>query len=217
MDTTIYIMISAAYFILFIFAVRSAHRNSWLKMGNLLLPVIIALLYDNGLLALGKWLGEGNLLKVLNEGRYWLHALITPLLIPFAWNTLTRASFSWAKKRISLSVVWILTLAIIIIEIVTVTWNISLEPSWKNGVLSYRDTGSSHGPPIMMISVTMTLLIASILLWWKRHWPWFFVAILLMGLPALGYFFLKSNALHNISELILMVGLFATKVHQDKT
>lgn len=217
MDTTIYIVISAAYFILFIFAVRSAHRNGWLKMGNLLLPVIIALLYDNGLLALGKWLGEGSFLKNLNEGRYWLHAMITPLLIPFSLNTLARASFTWAKKRISLSIVWILTLVIIIIEIVTVTMNISMEPSWKYGVLSYRNTSGSHGPPIMMISVTSTLLIASILLWWKRHWPWFFVAILLMGLPALGHFFMKSNALHNISELILMVGLFATKVHQAKT
>lgn len=216
MDTIIYLLLSLTYLGLLIIGLRSANHHGWLKMSNVLFIVILALLYDNGILALGKWIGEGKLLEVLNKARYWMHALFTPLLVLFAWNTLIRAQIAWAKKPIIQGLIGLLTLGLILFEMGSVTLGLSMEPSWKYGVLSYKNVGGHHGPPVMITGVSLMLLVTSIVIWWKQKWPWYFLGILFMGLPAMGHLFLKSNAFHNISELILIIGLLATKLHQDK-
>lgn len=44
----------------------------------------LGLVYDNALIAVGKFIGEGTLLEALNLARYWSHAFLTSLLILFA-------------------------------------------------------------------------------------------------------------------------------------
>lgn len=80
MDTVIYFLLSLAYFILLVIGVKLACKHGWFKIGNVLLIVIIALLYDNGILALRKYVGKGATLKLLNELRYWFHAF-SPLYL----------------------------------------------------------------------------------------------------------------------------------------
>lgn len=140
----------------------------------------------------------------------------TPLLVLYAWITLVKADFNWAKRPITKWFMIIFTLLLFIYEIVTVTWGISLEPSWKNGVLSYKRVGGSKSPPIMIIGVSVTLFVTSIIIWWKQKWPWYFLGLLSMGLIPVIHFFIKSEALHNIGELTLMIALLATKSHQEK-
>jgi hypothetical protein len=214
MDTIIYSLLTIAYLILLILGILLAKYHSWINIGNVLLIVILALFYDNGILAFGKYLGEGDLLRALNQTRYWLHALFTPLLVLFAWHTLVNANLQWAKKRIVQWLVITYTLSLIIIELVTVVWGISLEPIWKSGVLSYKNVG--YGSPFMIISVSIMLLFTSIIIWWKQKWPWYFVGILFLGITPMIHLFLKTDALHNISEFLLMVALLATKAYQDR-
>lgn len=216
MDTVIYFLLALFYFILLVIGIRLANKDGWLKVGNVLLIVVLALLYDNGVLAIGKFVGEGNLLITLNKMRFWFHAFFTPLLVLFAWNTLVKADIKWAKRTITKSLVVIFTLFLIIIEVVSVTWGISLEPSWKNGILSYKKVGGSGFPPIMIVGVSGMLFITSIIIWWKQKWPWYFLGILSMGLIPIVHFFIKTGALHNLGELTLMMALLATKSHQDK-
>jgi hypothetical protein len=207
MDHIIYLILTLSYLILFLFGFRIAKRDGWLSMGNIVLLVILALAYDNGILAFGRYIGEGELLRILNEARYWLHALITPLLVLLAWYFLIRAKVDWARKRIVKWLFLAFTLGLIIIEFVTVIRNISLEPTWEYNVLSYDNVGDSS--PIMIIGVSLTLLLTSIIIWWKEKWPWYFVGIAIMGIiPTLHLF--ETETIGNIGELILMVALLAT-------
>ena len=215
MDTVIYSSLTVAYLILFGLGILLAKGHRWTDIGNVLLLVILALLYDNGILALGKYIGEGDLLRALNLARYYLHALITPLLVLFAWQTLAKANLKWAKKGIVPWLAFLLTLCLIIIEFVTVVKGISLEPTMKHGVLSYKNVGTGDNPPIMIIGVTIVLVVTSIIIWIKQKWPWYFVGTLIMSLAPMIHF-LKTDALHNIAEFVLLVSLLATKAYQDR-
>lgn len=155
MDTFIYFLLSIAFIFLFIIGIFLAKQNGWIDVSNVLLLVIVDLLYDNGILALGKFIGEGDLLKALNELRYWLHAFVTPLLVLFAWHTLVNANIKWASKKIVQFPALFLTLFFIIYELLSLVPNLSLEPTWKNGVLSY--TKNEEGIPVMIIGVSTTL------------------------------------------------------------
>ncbi|MEK9200152.1 hypothetical protein ACH0B5_08845 [Ureibacillus sp. 179-F W5.1 NHS] len=214
MDTFIYFLLSIAFIFLFIIGIFLAKQNGWIDVSNVLLLVIVALLYDNGILVLGKFIGEGDLLKALNELRYWLHAFVTPLLVLFAWHTLVNANIKWASKKIVQFPTLFLTLFFIIYELLSLVPNLSLEPTWKNGVLSY--TKNEEGIPVMIIGVSTTLLITSIFIWWKQRWPWYFVGILSMGIVPILNFLLQIDAPHNISEFLLIVALIATKAYQQK-
>ena len=214
MDTVIYSILTIAYVILFVLGSLLAKGQSWTDIGNVLLLVIMALIYDNGILALGKYIGEGDLLRALNLARYYLHALITPLLVLFAWQTLVNADLKWAKKGIVPWLAVLLTLCLIIIEFVTVVRGISLQPTMKYGVLSYKNVGAG-GPPIMIIGVSIVLVVTSIMIWIKQKWPWYFIGTLIMSFAPMIHF-LKTDALHNIAEFVLMLALLATKAYQDK-
>lgn len=216
MDTIIYFLLCVGYLILLFIGIHLAKHHGWKNSGNVLMLVILALIYDNGILALGKYFGEGDLLKTLNLVRYWLHAFFTPLLVLFAWHTLTKVNLPWTKTRMIQWLVVVFTLCLMLIELTTVVWGISLESSWKFGVLSYRKVGATGGPPIMIISVSIILLITSIIVWWREKWPWYCVGVLFLGIIPIGHFLLKTGAFHNISEFILMVFLLATKAHQDR-
>lgn len=214
MDTIIYCLLTFAYLILLAFGCYLAQRHTWADISNVLLLVILALLYDNAVLAIGHYVGEGETLRAMNLPRYWLHALITPLLILFAWRTLVHAHLHWASHRVVSGCFVLLTVGLIIFDLVVEVWGIHLEPVWTNGVVMYKKVGKS-GPPLMIIGVMSALLVTSLIVWWKQKWPWYFVGILSMGLAPVIHFWLKSNAVHNIGELLLMISLLATKAYQD--
>lgn len=207
MDHIIYIILTLAYLTLFLFGIRIAIRDRWLSIGNVVLLVILALTYDNGILAFGRYIGEGEILRVLNEARYWLHALITPLLVLLAWHFLKCAHVQWAKHKLVKWLVLAVTLGLIITEL-TVVWNITLEPTWQYKVLSYKNIGNSS--PIMIIGVSLALLLSSIIIWRKKKWPWYFIGVAIMGVIPMFQLF-DTDALGNIGEFILMVALLATR------
>ena len=215
MDTFIYFLIIISYIILFFITSYFSKGQPFIHYDNVLLLVILALLYDNGMLAIGKYIGEGDLLKNLNEFRYWLHGFITPLLILFAWNTLRKADITFSKKATSNLVINIITLIIIFIELFTLLDHSGLEPKWTHGILSYEMT-KPFDIPIMIFAVMFSLLITSIIVWWKQKWPWYFIGVIAMALAPLLERFLETGTAHNISELILMFFLVATKRFQDK-
>ena len=75
-----------------------------------------ALIYDQTVLAVGRWLGEGNRLEQLNELRFWFHALCTPLLVIFCWHALVRANIALFQKRKMMGFAWGLTIFLLAIN-----------------------------------------------------------------------------------------------------
>ncbi len=210
MDTIIYFSLTVFYALLFVFGLISASKGHWSLYAFFLIIVIAALLYDNGIFALGRYIGEGELLKSLNVPRYWMHAFFTPLLIPFAWQTIKSAGVTWAKAPLPGYIVLGVTGSIILYDVIHL-FNLSLQPVWQHGVLSYKRTSESGGP-VMMIAVTFSILFAAIILWRKQGWKWLLVGIVLMAVVGALAIPFESKAIGNISELVLVLSLFATQL-----
>ena len=216
MDKWLYLLFALAYLVLFIFMVRSMKRNGIASLSNVLILVILPLIYDNTILGVGSWIGEGQTLEVLNTARYWMHAILTPLLIVFSLGVLRRARVHWANTSAALWITVIYAFAAFMVELVTVLLNLSLEAEVKYGVLSYSSTNSPSGPPIMILMVTLALLVSSIILWKRTGWFWMFIGVALMLVGSMIDIPVESAAITNAFELILLTSLVATKLHQDK-
>ena len=216
MDIWLYLMFALAYLVLFIIMVRSMKRNGIASLSNVLILVILPLIYDNTILGVGSWIGEGQTLEVLNTARYWMHAILTPLLIVFSLGVLRRARVNWANTSAALWVTIAYAFAAFMVELVTVLLNLSLEAEVKYGVLSYGSTNSPSGPPIMILMVTLALLVSSIILWKRTGWFWMFIGVALMLVGSMIDIPVESAAVTNAFELILLTSLVMTKLHQDR-
>ncbi|MFA9557691.1 hypothetical protein ACERII_10335 [Evansella sp. AB-rgal1] len=214
MDTAIYFSLSFVYGLLLAFGIYAAFKKRWALCSIFLLLVIAALMYDNSILALGRYIGQGALLESLNVPRYWMHALFTPLLIPFVWQTLRSADVTWIKTSVATCTVIFLTGTIILLEVIPL-FGIELQAVWQNGVLSYTRVNKT-GAPFMIIIVTLTILLTSILLWRKQGWKWLFIGLVLMGVVGLLANPFHSKAMGNVSELVLIISLLATHIFQQK-
>ena len=216
MDKWLYLLFALAYLVLFIFMIRSMKRNGIASLSNVLILVILPLIYDNTILGVGSWIGEGQTLEVLNTARYWMHAILTPLLIVFSLGVLRRARVNWANTSAALWVTVAYAFAAFMVELFTVLLNLSLEAEVKYGVLSYSSTNSPSGPPIMILMVTLALLVSSIILWKRTGWFWMFIGVALMLVGSMIDIPIESAAITNAFELILLTSLVMTKLHQDK-
>jgi hypothetical protein len=214
-DTILFVFYVLAYLILFFGGMRMGYLYGWMTSANVLLLVIAALVYENGILASGSTIGEGAILKNLNYARYWLHALFTPMLVLFAWNVIKRAKVHWATNRKVGYLALLIVIALISLEVFTQLMGLELEAKKEYGVLSYR--GKEMGAPVMVIVVTLTLLISTVIIWWKQKWPWLLVGILAMGGGSILLKHVDSGAIMNGTELILMISLLATKSFQDRS
>ena len=85
MLTTLYIVFVAAFAYLTwqSVGVYQSKRSSY---ALLLLIVLAGLAYDTLIILLGRFIGEGDLLKTLNAGRYLVHGLATPAMIIFGFG-----------------------------------------------------------------------------------------------------------------------------------
>ena len=216
MDTFLYILFAVLYAGLLALMLLSIKKSGVGVLSNVLILVIVALIYDNGILGIGKWIGKGDLLENLNAARFWMHAIFTPLLILFSLDVLRRAGIEWSKKTAALLVATIYTFIAFLVELITVLWGLSLKAEKSYGVLSYTSANSPDGPPIMILLVTLALLISSILLWKRTGWYWMFVGVGLMLIGSMVNIPVESGAITNAFELILLASLVFTKRHQDQ-
>ncbi len=216
MDTFLYILFAIFYAGLLVMMLMSIKKSGIGILSNVLILVIFALLYDNSVLAIGKWIGKGNVLENLNAARFWMHAIFTPLLILFSWDVLKQTRVKWVNTTTALLVTAGFTLIAVLIELFTVVWNLSLKAEERYGILSYSSTNSPQGPPIMILMVTFALLVSSIILWKKTGWYWMFVGTALMTAGSMIDIPIKSDAITNAFELILLISLVFTKRFQDQ-
>ncbi|WP_203568830.1 hypothetical protein [Aestuariimicrobium ganziense] len=216
MDTPLFLGFAVAYLVLLVWGVRQASRHGWWTPANLPLLVVAALVYDNLVLGIGRWIGEGSLLEGLNLARYWIHAAITPVLVAWALHTLRRAGFSWAQARWYQVASIAASLALTVAEYFLEVQGLTLEPQQEFGVLSYNSTEPASGPPLMVLVVAAFLVVAGALLWKKQGWPWLFVGAVIMTIGSGVEVPVDSGAITNLFELVLLVSIMATKSFQDR-
>ncbi|WP_421384796.1 hypothetical protein ACOJQI_08490 [Bacillus salacetis] len=216
MDTILFGLFAAAYTVLFIFTI-TIYKKYHIASALFLLPVILGLVYDNTVISTGRFIGEGSLLESLNMLRYWFHAFLTPFLVLFAWKSLEQAHIDWAGAKWARVWTIVIGIALVMIELLTEVYGLSLQPKWEYGVLTYSSTDTSGGPPIMVLVVSLILLISSIIIWRKQKWIWFFIGSVVMIAGSAVQLPVESGAVTNLFELALLISLAATAAFQGKS
>ncbi len=156
------------------------------------------LLWENGVIAAGQWLGPGTLLQVLNMGRYCLHFSMVPLM---AWPLLEQlrlAGHAWAGARSvrALIITFIIALIFSAFFFGTPGLYASMQPVNLGGMLRY--TGTSLASALVAIAIMAMALVTGFLLWRGNKWPWLFLSALLA--------FLVEGLLRNQELLSLVAG-----------
>lgn len=209
LDPILFGVFTLLYIFVLIWGVKRHKKTA----SAILFLVVIALIYDNGVLAVGHLIGGGELLELLNYGRYWLHALFTPTLILFSYFILREAGIHLAQKNWMLYLYSSLTIVAIIVEYFVELHGLRLAIQDAYGVLSYVSTQEASGPPPMIVIVLVALLFASIALWWKVEWWWMLVGTVVMSLGSAIPIDVGSNAITNAFELFLIIMLMLTAIH----
>ncbi|MEU6247850.1 hypothetical protein [Glycomyces sp. NPDC047010] len=213
MDSLLFLLLALAHLALLVWGLRLAARSGW-RAADLPVLVVAALVYDNGMIAVGRAIGEGALLEGLNAGRFWLHAFVTPLLVIWSWDAVRRAGSPWAAKARARWAAIGLALALVAIELVTVVAGLELRVRDEHGALSYT-SDHAGGPPLMVLVVAAVLVIAGAIVWRRQSWPWLLAGAVLMALGSGLPIPVPSAAATNVFEVLLLTGIIATTARQD--
>lgn len=211
MDTFLYFLYTFLYTALLIWGLYGIRKQELDKWSSVIYIVILPLIYDNLILATGKWIGEGELLESLNFSRFCLHALITPLLVMYSIGTLRESGIQWAKKKWLVIVGIIYTIGLMVFEFSVEVVGLEIEVVKEYGVVSYSNVEEATGPPIMVLFVTLILIVASAIVWKKTKWPIFFIGAIVMTIGSAVPLNIESGAVTNAFELFLIFTLIWTK------
>ncbi len=216
MDTALFLGFATAYALLLVWGIALVARRRRRRTSDLALLVLSALVYDNAVIGLGAWIGEGTGLEALNAVRYWLHAFVTPLLVLVAWSFLARAGVRWAKTVWARVIAVVITGALIVYEVIVGAASAQLVARQEYGTLSYSNENAPGGPPLMVLVVAAALLVAGIWVWKRQGWPWLCVVTVVMVIGSAVPFDIASGAVTNAFELVLLIGVLATIAFQDR-
>ncbi|WP_336781757.1 hypothetical protein [Paenibacillus illinoisensis] len=211
MDLVIYSALALIYLFLVIrIAAQFSGKRQWLNYAIFQIFVLFSLAYDNGIIAAGRFIGEGELLMGLSSVRFWLHAFATPTLVLVGYYILRSSQVKFSKHIITHIAAWVITVGLIIYQISSTLQEVkSLIPMEEYGVLRYTSE-SLAGPPFMVIIVGFLLLLIGIIVLVKQKWVWLFVGTLLLFVGQAIQIPVASTAVTNIFELILMVSIWIT-------
>ncbi|PSK89396.1 hypothetical protein CLV63_12632 [Murinocardiopsis flavida] len=181
-------------------AVRGS-RHAWLAAA-----VAAGLVYDNGVVALGSTLGEGDLLYALNVPRFVIHALVTPLLIVFAAGAARDHGLAWARPRAVHAGFCLAATALIAYGVLAEVVGLSLVPGREGDALRY--SAAETAAPIPSIATVVVLLAVGLLLLVRSRSGWMAAGAALMfaaaAVPS------APLAVGNLGEVALIAGLAMT-------
>ena len=215
MDSILFLGFAAAYVALLIWGVALLARRRRPVISDLVLLIVLGLVYDNSILGFGTAIGEGAGLEAANAARYWLHALLTPLLVLVAWNVVVRSGARWAARWWVGVVAVLVTAGLMAYEIAVGAASQSLVAETEYGALSYANENAPEGAPVMVLVVAAALLAAGIVVWVRMRWPWLAIVTVIMVIGSAVPVPVPSGAITNAFELILLIGVIATVAFQD--
>jgi hypothetical protein len=182
-------VLTATYFVYTLVIAVLAVMALRLRVGNnrtylwVLLAVLIGLTYDNLIIAIGSFVGEGDLLQTLNAGRFAGHAFGTPLLTIFGFGIARRAGLGWAQSKWAHAIACLFTTALIGLGIYNDIVILELAPREMMDTLRYVNV-AVKGPPIPSISTIIALIGIGIALWRSTGWKWLALGSIVMFIAA---------------------------------
>ncbi|MCP6761405.1 MAG: hypothetical protein NHB32_22315 [Fischerella sp. CENA71] len=157
-------------------SIQTWHKSNSIAM--IVLPMLLLFsTYDNLVLLMGSFIGEGELLKSLNMLRFLSHYIVVPLFIVVVVELAHRAGANWAASQFIRIFGWILAIGLGIYDITTQFIDIQLVPETFAGMLRYVVAAPSK-PPMITILVNLFVMIIGIGIWRRLQWYWLFVGAL---------------------------------------
>ncbi|MEP0804274.1 MAG: hypothetical protein HRF47_02200 [Chloroflexota bacterium] len=183
MLTTLYIIFVAA-FVYLTWQSVGVYQSKRSSYALLLLIVLAGLAYDVLIILLGRFIGEGDLLKTLNAGRYLVHGFVTPAMIVFGFGVLKNAGVKWAQSRTTHIVVCLVATLLIALGVYEDVLALDLQLRTVMDTLRYVNEGGIKGPPIPAMLTIVFLIVAGISLWRKTGWWWLAAGAIFMFIAA---------------------------------
>ena len=180
-------MLTALYLILSVLFVVLVWQVSKMKRDNyvlLLLLVLAGLFYDTLVIGIGKFIGEGDLLKTLNAGRFYVHALLTPVMMIFGFGVLRKAGVKWAQGKTAHIILCVITTLLIGLGAYSDILQLDLQTKTVADTLRYVNEGGIKGPPLPAILTIIFLIVAGISLWRNTGWKWLAIGAIIMFVAA---------------------------------
>jgi len=208
-DTILYFLLSICYLTLLLLSIKLIQKRT-VSFYMIFLPlVIVGLIYDNIIISMGSFIGEGNVLLFFSVFRFWYHALFTPTLLLFAYGVAKQSKLQWANKFIFKITFLMGTIALISYEIIeTINKNPAIIREY--GIVRYTLVGVS-GPPLMVIIVAFILLIVGVSLYRNTRWTIMMIGVAIMIVGSAIPINLPSTAIINLFELFFIFSLFLTQ------
>jgi hypothetical protein len=180
MAVFLYFLLSLVFVWLFFRLWKLRWSNEGRSAGVLILQMaLLGLVYDSIVIAVGSLVGEGEVLRQLNLGRYVFFTVFTPLLMITGLEFAARAGVVWAQKRVFQILIWVAAFSLVGFGGV-VEWqfkdSLVVEEVW--GALRYVHEVSFL--PLAPILTNFVLMILGGLIWRKYRWPWVFAGALVM-------------------------------------
>ncbi|MFJ6797246.1 hypothetical protein [Streptomyces sp. NPDC091268] len=158
-----------------------------------------ALAYDSAVVAAGVLLGEGRPLAVLSTGRFVVHALGTPLVVPCA-------ALALRAGRAALAAAWAAAAALAVLGAATSLPGLHLRPRTWADTLRYADA-EPGGFPVAAVLAIVVLLVIGVAAWIRRGTPWIALGALAVFAASAAAF--AAPPLGNLGEALMLAGLVA--------
>lgn len=178
MAAILHLIYTLAHFGLLVWGIHLFQQSS--NIGTILLLVVLAgLIYDNLIISLGNWIGEGELLESLNRLRFLFHTLFTPLLVVVAVELAHNAGVMWLSNSIVRYLAWAIALIMIGLEFGNKFLELKLVSNTFAGTLRYIEAESGSLPIAAILTIVLVALVG-ISIWQTLHCPWVFAGALIM-------------------------------------
>ncbi len=178
----------------------------------LLRTMLVGMIYDNAIVALGPWCIGADWYEWANRLRFLLHSGVLPFLTLFALSIMVDSNILVANHKMLRGFLWLFTLAALSYGLLHEVIMLELEPK---DAMGYSKLGSvSKLPPIATILTNIAVLPMAAAVWRKGQWPWFFVGALFIFLlngstGAQPWGFIAGN----FGEVIFILALLKTERH----
>jgi hypothetical protein len=206
----IYLFYTLAHLAVLSWGILQFSQSPNLSLAILLL-VLLGLVYDNLIVFIGDWIGIGDRLLSLNKLRYWLHGLLSPLLLGFAVRVLHMAHVNWDISPWSDYIAWSLISIFIGFEVCDRMIRLHLKSITFAGTLRYKEVIPSKEIPVILVILCVGAI--GIVIWQHLGWPWMFLGALVMMLGSAVPTTTKAGpSIGSGVEVLLGLSLLSTQV-----
>jgi hypothetical protein len=190
----------------------SLYQNSHELGLVILMLIMIAIAYDNLIVSIGRWVGQGEMLLTLSHPRFMSHVLLTPLSVMAAFRLCFQGGVSWALSPSSCLSTWVAVIFLIAAEVFLYYRKFEPSPAWFDGTLRYTNSAYKI-PPIASIATTILVGVLGCLFWQQSGNPWLLVSSIIMFLGGAVPQCAVGPVVCSGSEVVLMTGFCMTAAH----